>query len=139
MSAAPVVPTDRLRALIREVAQGPCPAGYAGYDWFQLFEEEEAVFGIGLDRVPLLVSAWNAYEAFKGMAEGLEWDMQHQAVLDAVKAARPDLAAESYGEDGWMKFAVVFSALTMRDAWWWWNKNRAWQDRAGIMEFRDGS
>jgi len=73
------------------------------------------------------------------MAEGTDWDIQHQATIDAARAALPDLAAEPYGEEGWMRFAPAFSPLTMRNAWRWWSKNEAWMDRAGVMEFRDGS
>lgn len=129
-----------LKALIAEVAAEPSPAGWDGCDWFQVSNAEYAVFEIEPEKVPLMVAAWGAYEAFHDVTQGAEWDMKHQPVIEAAKAARPDLAAQPYWDrSSWTKFAVAFSDLTMRDAWKWWLKHQAWLGRNGVMEFADGS
>ena len=131
--------TDAFKAMIEKEARRPVAGDYYGYDWWQLSDAEERVFSIEIGRMPQIVTLWQAYEAFKDKTSGARWDTNHQALLDTVKAARPDLAAQEHGEAGWIEFAVAFSNLTMREAWQWWMKHEAWQDRNGIMQFADGS
>lgn len=130
--------TRRLADLIQEEAAGPCPAGYDGEDWFQLSQHEEEVFGIDADRVPVMVAAWEAYEALIGRTSGTRWDMKHQPALDMVKAERPDILTGD-DEHAWSEFAAAYGGLTNREAWQWYAKHEAWLQRAGILIFKDDS
>lgn len=131
-------PTD-LKALIAAEAKANLMGRVMGHDWFQLSDAEQLVFDIAYEDMPLMVCAWEAFQAFHGMVGGTVWDMQHQAVVDAAKTARPDLVEQGFTAAGWTAFAVTYSSLTMREAWKWYAKNDAWLQRDGVLQFEDGS
>ncbi|WP_267426781.1 hypothetical protein, partial [Methylobacterium sp. GC_Met_2] len=57
------------------------PFNFEGNDWWQLTEEEAAIFKIDGARFPLMVSAFGAFEAFVGRVQGSDWDMKHEAEI----------------------------------------------------------
>jgi len=131
-------PIAVLRALIEREALNEPDAGYHGIDWWQLAEQEEEVFDIDPAEMPMMVTTWSAYEAFAEIAEGGPFDMEHGAVIDAAKAARPELAGmPQWEKESWMAFAREVLTVSQRQAWKWWAKHEAWMLRADILTFGD--
>ncbi len=56
----------RLEARIYEQINGQGYFDYRGTDWWQLDENEEAVFRLSLDNMPILVELYKSYRGLKG-------------------------------------------------------------------------
>ena len=127
---------DKLRAHVEGEA-GSLPSGglesYKGSDWWQLSEEESAVFELPLESMPLLVTAFDVYLAIKDVAEN---DF-HDTPL--CIAARQDLNVpgdQKPADLEWMKFASLFG-ISHREAYGFYYKNEFHLVRNGTRWFGD--
>ena len=106
-----------------------------GNNWNQLSEAEAEVFDIEADRFPLMIMTLHAYDIFAGVSEGSRMDMENEAVFTALKAARPDLFGKGYGVEAFVNFASALGQIDRKEAWEIWQKQEAWNLRAGVLEF----
>jgi hypothetical protein len=124
-----------LHDLILQYAQRD--AAWRGYDWWQLNAFEETIFQIDKDRFPLMLTALDCYQSFMQRVQGNIWTQQHQAELDAALVTHKDIFDQEYGEQGFRRFGKEFAGLTFRECWKIWQKNEAWEQRAGVFHFKD--
>lgn len=136
----PDEPTLRaLAGLVRERAgDAPAPVLEECGDWHELSAAEAEVFGIDPTVFPLMVETYHCFEAITGNAEGTDYDVQHEAMLDDVRAARPKLV-EAFGLDEFLGFAHALGLLTMRQAAGMFWRMQARELRAGMLNFADSS
>lgn len=100
------------------------PRRHHGWDWWQLAEEEEKVFEIDRSRWLVMIEAWSAYEAFKKIVVGSDYD---DAAVNAARANHPEWCGATVGADEFADFAKKLTGMTFReshslyakmDAWW---------------------
>jgi hypothetical protein len=128
---------EELARLVRQkVPESIKPSAY-GLEFWDLSVEEQVVFGIDPAAWPLMVETFECFEAFIGRTSGTEYETEHGALLDAARAARPDLVKPDYDPAGFRAFAEATGLLTMRQAWQMTAKEAAWAARGPIMIFKD--
>lgn len=128
-----------LAELVRERAgEAPAELSEDWGDWYQLGAPEAEVFDIDPAAFPMMVEAYHCFEAITGNAQGTDYDVQHEAMLEAVRAARPDLV-EAFDLDEFLGFAHALGLLTMRQAAQMFWKMQARELRGRLLNFRDGS
>lgn len=132
-------PLHVLARLVRERAgDAPAPVMEECGDWYQLSAAEAEVFDIDPGVFPVMVETYHCFEAITGNASRTDYDTQHEAMLNAVRAARPDLV-ESFGMDEFLGFAHALGLLTMRQATQMFWKMQAGELRSWVLDFADGS
>ena len=128
-----------LADLVRKQAgDAPMPLSKGG-EWWELTPEEAAVFDIDPAAFPLMMQTFNCFEALTGQADGTDYDTRHEALLEAVRAARPDLAQPDLTGEAFAAFALASGLLTAKQAFTMVWKVQAWHLRFGLLTFSDGS
>lgn len=128
---------DQLEAEIAR-AERRAADHYKGRDWFQLTDEEQAVFAIDRARFPRMIAVWECYENFKGIVSPQLFD---RALTEQARQQHPewcqvppDVSANEFAA-----FAKEYGGLTFREAYAFFAKHEFWEVRKGVMVYGDGS
>ena len=106
---------------------------YSGGDWWQLSYEEEEVFQIKLEIMPLLVAVFSAYEAVVDIAHN---DFHRdQELCEAVRTELGLTKGESSLKE-FQDFAKKFEIFN-RESTAFYYKNEAWLHRTGHLDYTD--
>ena len=130
---------DQLEYKIARAERPDIPRHYRGGDWYQLTDEEEAVFAIDRARFPRMITVWECYQAFKRIVNDAGFDsalieqarQQHPEWCDPG-LPRPDVSANEF-----VNFAKAYDALTVREAYAIYAKYEFWEVRHGVVHYRD--
>jgi hypothetical protein len=114
------------------------PRHYKGRDWFQLTDEEEAVFAIDRARFPRMIAVWECYQTFKGIEHG-GFD---NALIEQARQLHPEWCGPDtpvISDREFAAFAREYGGMTLREGFATYAKQYFWQDRNGIGRYDDGS
>jgi len=126
---------DRLKPLCEKALADQ--DSYRGGDWFQLSDAEETVFAIDRRRYPVLVVAWQAYQAFCGVIDPEVAGLDDEAV-EAERGRYPELfVEEELSEAGFARLGAEWCGLTSREAHAMYYKIDFWYIRAGLVNYDD--
>lgn len=126
--------SEKLKAQIAEDQQ----KDRRGYDWHQLTEEDEFVFGIDPDEWPAMMNTYFYYEIFKGCAkadyvDGADGKLFAQAHIDYPQWPGDRRLSVKEFQD----FAKEIDGLSYRSAKKVYAKMEAWYLRTGHYNFKD--
>lgn len=125
---------DEVAAQIADAEKDP--AAYRGADWWQLTEEEEAVFEIEFARFPRMITALFCFEAFHSLVDPTDAKLSVEAT-EAERQARPDLMDMDYSQNGFQHFARDYAGMTFREGHAVYTKHKFWNVRAGLTHYSD--
>ncbi len=111
-------------------------AEYRGADWWQLTDEEEAVFEIDFERFPRMITALFCFQGFHDIVDPEDAKLSAEAT-EAERKARPDLVEMGYSLNGFQHFARDYAGMTFREGHAVFDKNAFWQVRAGVTRYSD--
>lgn len=118
---------DDLRAAFtRDLNKSGPVESYRGNDWWQLSEAEEEVFGIELEDVPALASAWSIYE---GIADIAHNEFHDTDLSRTVQAAYPWIVAPLWVDqrvnelETWQRFARMLGIPSRRGFQWYFKRH----------------
>ncbi len=118
-------------------------ARYDGPDWWQLSDDDVAVFELSRARWPALLAVWQAFEYFRERTDG--WNDEEIArayphaddVMAEARAAMPEWVGGSDDVSVFMKFAAHFAELSHREADAIFAKMHWWAVRVDVMKYGD--
>jgi hypothetical protein len=127
---------DKLQPLC-EKALADNEDSYRGSDWFHLSDDEETVFAIDRRRYPVLVVAWQAYEAFCGLIDPEVAGLDDESI-EGERAQYPELFVDGeISDSGFQKLAAAWCGVSNREAHAMYCKTDFWNIRGGIVHYRD--
>jgi hypothetical protein len=106
---------------------------YAGDDWWQLSAAEAEVFGLELDDMPALVSAWAMYEAVADIAYP---EFPGAALCQRLRAELPFIQPRVSDLRAWEKFAALLGIRGAK-AYAWFFKYDFGQENTWIISRPD--
>jgi hypothetical protein len=127
---------ERLHALCAEATARGADS-YRGNDWCELNEAEEEIFAIPRERFPVLVVAWQAYQAFCGVIDAEDAGLDDD-VINAARAKHPDLYSDAeMSNTGFQRLAAEWCGVSNREAHAMYCKTDLWNIRNGLVRYVD--
>ncbi|HEY0792243.1 MAG TPA: hypothetical protein VGD78_14355 [Chthoniobacterales bacterium] len=111
------------------------PAHFQGHDWFQLSDEEAAVFGIDPERLPRMVVALDAYEALLGIVYYGHLGFTEEEIQATQERLQFREGVESL--EDFQRFAQEYAGLIRRESAAFYAKNEFWLKRQGLITYPD--
>lgn len=110
---------ERMKDFVRsEIKNKPRPyAQKYGYDWCDLSEEEEFIFGLELRDLPLLVNVWGAFCVMTDVADIIDLPKD---IVEQFRRENPWITIGDVNENEWEKFSKIFNVKRRKAVAWFW-------------------
>ncbi|NOY42775.1 MAG: hypothetical protein GXP26_13195 [Planctomycetes bacterium] len=104
---------------------------YCGPDWYQVSDAETEVFGLLPEQMPTLVAVHELYFDAVDITTIHEKDR-----IDSLRKELPWLTQRMNDQSEWQRFAALFG-ISSREAHAYWSKYSFWEERMGLVTYRD--